>query len=157
MQLFIFPNNYSPSSFSSLLHCLACSAHMSFLLVFHSAFPESHAAGFAMLCFVLICAVSSYNMNSTHWILAILLHYRFKFFLPSIFSLLSLLCTACSFVAIIKVLLQSFFHKPLTICHHLFMSCSCCSSSFTSGFASLVALSNESSSVGIYSSFHVGI
>lgn len=85
------------------------------------------------------------------------LHYRFKFFLPSIFSLISLLCTACSFVAIIKVLLQSFFHKPLMICHHLFMSCSCCSSSFTSGFASLVALSNESSSVGIYSSFHVGI
>lgn len=70
------------------------------------------------------------------------LHYRFKFFLPSIFSLISLLCTACSFLAIIKVLLQSSFYKPLTICHHLFMSCSCCSSSFTSGFASLVAPSN---------------
>lgn len=72
MKPFIFPNNCSRSSFSSLLHCLACSAHMSFLLVFHSACPESHPAGFAMLCFVLIYAVSSYNMNTTPWILAIL-------------------------------------------------------------------------------------
>lgn len=59
-----------------------------------------------------------------------ILHSGFKSFLPSIFTLIYLVWIACSFVAIIKVLLWSSFHKPLTIYHHLFMSCLCCSSSF---------------------------
>lgn len=70
VKLFILPNSYSASGFSSLLRCLACSANTSFLLVFHSACPESHTASFAMMCFVLIYG-TSYNMTNAPWILAV--------------------------------------------------------------------------------------
>lgn len=59
-----------------------------------------------------------------------ILHSGFKSFLPSIFTLMYREWIAWSFVAIIKVLLRSSFHKPLTIYHCLFMRCLCCSSSF---------------------------
>ena len=85
------------------------------------------------------------------------LHSEFKSFLPPIFTLIYLVWIACSFVAVIKVLPKSSFHKPFTVYHHLFMSCLCFLFPFTSACASLVALSNYSIPLGIYSSFHFGI
>lgn len=85
-----------------------------------------------------------------------ILHSGFKSFLPSILTLIYLVRIACSFVAIIKVLLQSSFRKPFTIYHCLPMSFLCCLPS-TSACAFFIALSNDSTPVGIYFSFHFGI
>lgn len=56
------------------------------------------------------------------WLTSYILHLGFKPLLPSIFTLIYLVWIACSFVVIIKVLLQSSFHKPFTIYHRLLMS-----------------------------------